>query len=277
MTIKEVEQTTGLTRSVIRFYEKEKLIGPKRNNNNGYREYSDEDVKNIKKIAYLRTLEVSIEDIRELINKNADLYEVIEKQSRILEEKISELQNAKIMCEKMMSSNDKVDYEDLEIERYITDLRDYWNENRNVFKLDSVSFFYLWGGNITWIILTILCFLLAAFSIGGLPAQIPVQWADGVGSSFVDKKFIFAFPVICVIIKSVLRPVIWRWLKENVIHNEDITNYITNYLCFIALSVEAFILLYVNELVRHITIILLADTVVLIGLLILACYRLSRK
>lgn len=148
MTIKEVEQTTGLTRSVIRFYEKEKLIGPKRNDNNGYREYSDEDVKNIKKIAYLRTLEVSIEDIRELINKNADLYEVIEKQSRIL---------------------------------------------------------------------------------------------------------------------------------EDVIHNEDITNYITNYLCFIALSVEAFILLYVNELVRHITIILLADTVVLIGLLILACYRLSRK
>lgn len=36
MTIKEVEQTTGLTRSIIRFYEKEKLICPKRNENNGY-------------------------------------------------------------------------------------------------------------------------------------------------------------------------------------------------------------------------------------------------
>ena len=40
MTIKEVEQITGLTRSNIRFYEKEKLISPERNASNGYREYS---------------------------------------------------------------------------------------------------------------------------------------------------------------------------------------------------------------------------------------------
>ena len=46
MTIKEVEQITGLTRSNIRFYEKEKLISPERNANNGYREYSEEDIKN---------------------------------------------------------------------------------------------------------------------------------------------------------------------------------------------------------------------------------------
>ena len=52
MTIKEVEQMTGLTRSNIRYYEKEKLICPKRNENNGYREYSNEDVENIKKIEY---------------------------------------------------------------------------------------------------------------------------------------------------------------------------------------------------------------------------------
>ena len=56
MTIKEVEQITGLTRSNIRFYEKEKLITPDRNENNGYREYSEEDIKTIKKVAYLRTL-----------------------------------------------------------------------------------------------------------------------------------------------------------------------------------------------------------------------------
>ena len=31
MTIKEVEERTGLTRSNIRFYEKEKLIEPSRN------------------------------------------------------------------------------------------------------------------------------------------------------------------------------------------------------------------------------------------------------
>lgn len=41
MTIKEVEQITGLARSNIRFYEKEKLINPERNAGNGYRDYSE--------------------------------------------------------------------------------------------------------------------------------------------------------------------------------------------------------------------------------------------
>lgn len=40
MTIKEVEQRTGLPRSVIRFYEKERLIAPQRNEDNRYRDYS---------------------------------------------------------------------------------------------------------------------------------------------------------------------------------------------------------------------------------------------
>lgn len=277
MTIKEVEQMTGLNRSSIRFYEKEKLINPERNEKNGYREYSIEDVKNIKKIAYLRTLRVSIEDIRALLNKDTDLYAIIKKQVQVLEEQISELQCAKIMCEKMLSSNDKVNYDDLEIEQYITDTRDYWNENRTVFKLDSVRFFYIWGGDITWIILTIVCFLAAVCSIGALPAQIPVQWSDGVGNTFVDKKFIFVFPVVCILIKFALRPFVWRWLKINVIDSETVTNYIINYLCFVALSVELFILLYVNEMVRHVTFLLLADTFVLIGLLVLACHKINKR
>ena len=41
MTIKEVEQITGLARSNIRFYEKEKLINPERNAGNVYRDYSE--------------------------------------------------------------------------------------------------------------------------------------------------------------------------------------------------------------------------------------------
>ena len=40
MTIKDVEERTGLSRSNIRFYEKEKLIEPSRNESNGYRDYS---------------------------------------------------------------------------------------------------------------------------------------------------------------------------------------------------------------------------------------------
>ncbi len=50
MTIKEVENKTGLARSNVRFYGKEKLIEPSRNERNGYREYSEKDVEDIKKL-----------------------------------------------------------------------------------------------------------------------------------------------------------------------------------------------------------------------------------
>ena len=74
MTIKEVEERTGLARSNIRFYEKEKLIEPSRNEKNGYRDYSEQDIENIKKIAYLRTLEISIEDIRYIMSNKSELF-----------------------------------------------------------------------------------------------------------------------------------------------------------------------------------------------------------
>ena len=95
MTIKEIEQMTGLTRSVIRYYEKEKLIDPIRNASNGYRDYSEEDVENIRKIAYLRTLGISVEDIRRLINHEADLYRIVKKQKQTLEQQMSDLETRK--------------------------------------------------------------------------------------------------------------------------------------------------------------------------------------
>lgn len=281
MTIKEVEKITNLPRSNIRFYEKEKLISPARNTSNGYREYSEEDIKSIKKISYLRTLGISIEDIRKLSNKEANLYDVVKIQKQNLEQQLYELGNAKIMCERMLSSNKKIDYEDLDIEVYVTNVKDYWRKNSNTFKLDSVSFFYMWGGNITWVILTIACFLTAVVAFGHLPAKIPVQWNNSVVSSLVNKEFIFAFPVVCVVFRFALRPFIWRWLKTNMgvirYRSDSVTDYITNYLCFVALSVEIFIILYVKEIVKHVTIIILIDTFVLIGILLMAVYKATRK
>lgn len=277
MTIKEVEQITGLPRSNIRFYEKEKLINPTRNMSNGYREYSEEDVKTIKKVAYLRTLGISVEDIRRLSSKEANLYDIVKIQRQTLEQQLSELENARTMCERMLSSGKAIDYDNLDIELYVSDVKDYWNENRKVFKLDSVSFFYMWGGNITWGILSVACLLVAVFSFGYLPAEIPIQWSGGVVSSFVDKYFIFSFPAACIIIKFVLRPFIWQWLRKNIIESESVTDYITNFLCFITLSVELFIILYVNEMVKHVTVVLFIDTFVFIGLLLMTGYRTIRK
>ena len=56
MTIQEVEKLAGMTRANIRFYEKEGLITPERNEANNYRAYSDRDVEALSKIKHLRIL-----------------------------------------------------------------------------------------------------------------------------------------------------------------------------------------------------------------------------
>ena len=60
MTIKDLEERTGLSRANIRFYEKEGLLSPLRREN-GYREYTEEDVQTLQRIKLLRSLQFSIE------------------------------------------------------------------------------------------------------------------------------------------------------------------------------------------------------------------------
>lgn len=274
MTIKEVEAQTGLARSNIRFYEKEKLIEPSRNDKNGYRDYSEKDIENIKKIAYLRTLEISIEDIRFIISEKVPLIKIIEKQTAAIQTQIEGLNKAKAMCERMLEDGD-VSFDELQVEKYVTDLNTYWNDNKTVFKLDSVSFLYIWGSLITWTAIASLCFIVGILSYAKLPVKIPVQWDNGIATSFVDKKFIFIYPAACIMIRILLRPIIYVRLLMNYLHGELISEYLSNYLCFIALSVEVFSILFVYGLVKSVVSVLLIDTVVLIGILVVGIAKIA--
>ena len=244
MTIKDVEERTGLARSNIRFYEKEKLIEPSRNESNGYRDYSENDVENIKKIAYLRTLGISIEDIRSIISEKVTLQEMLEK---------------------------------LQVEQYVTDLHDYWKDNRTVFKLDSVSFLYIWGSMLTWTMITALCLIIGALSYSKLPTEIPVQWSKGVATSLVNKNWIFICPVICIIIRYLLKPFIYATLQMNNYYGEIITEYLTNYMCFIVLSVEIFSILFTFGVVKSVVVLLFVDTAIFIGLLVVGLVKMDLR
>lgn len=274
MTIKEVEKQTGLTRSNIRFYEKEKLIEPSRNDKNGYRDYSEQDIENIKKIAYLRTLEISIEDIRNLISNKVSLTEIMEKQAAAIQTQIEGLSKAKTMCERILAAGE-ISFDELQVENYTADLESYWNDNKPVFQLDSVSFLHLWGSLITWTIITSLCLIIGIVSYAKLPSEIPVQWHYGTAVSFAGKKFIFIYPLACILIRVFLRPVIYTRSLMNYLYGELITEYLSNYLCFIALSVELFSILFVYGLVKSVVAVLLVDTAVLIGILIAGIAKIS--
>ena len=274
MTIKEVEMRTGLPRSNIRFYEK--LIEPSRNESNGYRDYSENDVENIKKIAYLRTLGISIEDIRNIISAKATLQEILERHSEVLKSQITDLSKAKLMCEKMLDE-ESISYEKLQVEQYVTELQDYWKDNETVLKLDAVSFLYIWGSMLTWTIITVLCLIIGILFYSKLPTEIPVQWSNGVATSLVNKNWIFIYPVVCIIIRYLLKPLIYAKLQMNNYYGEIITEYLTNYMCFIALSVEIFSILFTFGVVKSIVILLFVNTVVFIALLIVGLTKSFNK
>ena len=67
MRIGEVEKLTEVKEANIKFYEREGLIKPLRNEN-GYRDFSDEDVKSINRIKTLRMLDVPIPDIKKIFD-----------------------------------------------------------------------------------------------------------------------------------------------------------------------------------------------------------------
>ena len=277
MTIKEVEERTSLSRSNVRFYEKEKLIEPSRNEKNGYRDYSENDVENIKKIAYLRTLGISIEDIRRIMSEKVTLQEMVEKQNEVLKNQMIDLDKARFMCEKMLEE-ESISYEKLQVEQYVTELEDYWNDHQVVFKLDSVSFLYIWGSMLTWTIIIVLCLMIGGFSYSKLPTEIPVQWSNGVATSLVNKNWIFICPVLCIVIRYLLKPFIYVKLQMNNYYGEIVTEYLTNYMCFIVLSIEIFLILFTfGGGVKSIVLLLFVNTVVFIGLLVVGLTKMDLR
>ena len=108
MTIKEVEKELELSRVTIRFYEKENLLTPQRSGN-AYREYSEEDVAVLKKIVILRKLGFSVSEIKDFLEQNTPLQELLEKNIQELQEKMNELNGAIRICKKMQSRQEDFD------------------------------------------------------------------------------------------------------------------------------------------------------------------------
>lgn len=103
MQIRELEQETGLDRATIRFYEREGLITPLRQEN-GYRTYSEEDVRTLMKVKLLRKLGMSLDTIRSLQQGSEDFPAALEAQRKALEEEIGHASRAQDICREIRSS-----------------------------------------------------------------------------------------------------------------------------------------------------------------------------
>ncbi len=93
MKINEVEELLNTPRANIRYYEKEGLINVSRKEN-GYRNYTEEDIAKLKKIIIFRKLGISVDKIKDLLNGDAELSQILDESIVELEKQIEELKGA---------------------------------------------------------------------------------------------------------------------------------------------------------------------------------------
>lgn len=84
MTTKDLEMMLGISKATLIYYEKEEFIKPKRDNNN-YRNYSIEDIEMIKFILLMRSMEVSIDEIKLILNNQLSIRDVLDKKREYVE------------------------------------------------------------------------------------------------------------------------------------------------------------------------------------------------
>lgn len=101
LSIKEVEKITGISKQNIRYYERQGLINPRRNEENDYREYSQADVRILKIIKLFRKLDMPIEEIRKLLEDEVQLQEAVKVQKERLEKEKQRLTDAIDFCKKI--------------------------------------------------------------------------------------------------------------------------------------------------------------------------------
>lgn len=121
MTIKEMEQRSGLQRANIRFYEEEGLICPQRLEN-GYRNYSDSDLQQLHRIRLLRTLGLSLEEIRALQKGEVSLDATLAQHAAVLEQQAAESRLRAQLCQRIRQ--DGTQYHTLDGQHYLERLRD---------------------------------------------------------------------------------------------------------------------------------------------------------
>lgn len=143
MRISEVAEKTGLSISNIRFYEKKGLVGPDRDKDSKYRNYTEEDLALIKQILLFRKMDFSIETISHIINKKLTIETAIQNQIAELEEKRDSIQSSIDLCQKIAGDSQ---YSSLDTDYYLSYVKEEEKKGR-VFGqlndlLDEVSDYY---------------------------------------------------------------------------------------------------------------------------------------
>ena len=105
MNIKQAAEQSGVSARNIRYYEQAGLLTPARNPGNEYRIYSQADVRALKLIRMLRTLDMPVEEIGTVLNGTLPLAEAAERQRQRLEAEQQKLAAAAAFCTELAAGD----------------------------------------------------------------------------------------------------------------------------------------------------------------------------
>lgn len=205
MTIKEVEEELGITRANVRFYEKEGLIFPKRNPINDYRDYSKQDVETLRRILFLRSLDVSVESIRLLEQGKLKLGDVVKEQMSNLEQQQRKLAEAHLYCENLLEE-EQSDFLDFQIPEAVVP-----QKSKNL-KDALTDLWMFWDKLVVWGFLA-LQVIYTIIVLPFLPDQIPISWQGTVATDYVGRWFFPYWLVISVVFTYIARLILYRDVK----------------------------------------------------------------
>lgn len=137
MRINKVEELVGITKKNIRFYEEKGLLSPERNAENGYREYSDEDVKMLHKIKLLRQLSIPIEEIQKLQKGYLTLDDCMKRHAIFLDREAKNLEQKKIICSQL--ENGEQQFSTLDTDKYLDLMKEMEKEGVRFMNVEHVD------------------------------------------------------------------------------------------------------------------------------------------
>lgn len=129
MKIKQVEELVGITSKNIRFYEEQGLLQPRRTEN-GYRDYRQEDVEQLKRIKLFRKLGVPVEQIGKLFQGRISVNDCLENQEAALKREQDNIEKLCVLTHEMLAGS-------LSIEKLDSD---YWLDEVEKMEKEGIDF-----------------------------------------------------------------------------------------------------------------------------------------
>lgn len=135
MRIGEIAEKTGLSISNIRFYEKKGLIGPNREQESKYRNYTNADLERLNLIILYRKMDISVEVIGKILENEISAEDALEQQLIDLKSKQQMLQSSIDLCQKMI--NDRA-YDDIDTNYYLDYVKEEETKGKVFEKIDDL-------------------------------------------------------------------------------------------------------------------------------------------